>query len=260
MVIMSYLPLMDDDDDSCSRKWGTSAMKQTWFPAVAVIALIGTSSGAIAADLGRPPPAPPPIMPLFYNWSGFYIGANVGGAWASGTLTDNLTGASFTGNHSGVIGGGTIGYNWQVAPMFVLGVEGTFDGTSIGKTSTTVGTPIGAIQGSAGTNWVSTVAARFGIAQNNWLFYGKAGGGWADNTASLTNLVTGGSVSASNTTGGWLVGGGIEYGLTNNWTIKAEYDYLGLSHWTAASPFLPGDSINLARQINMFTVGVNYKF
>jgi outer membrane immunogenic protein len=241
---------------------GYQAMRTTWLSAGAVIALLAASPAAFAADLGRP--APPPLAPIFYNWTGFYIGANIGGAWASGTLTDTLTGASFSGNHSGVIGGGTAGYNWQISPNFVFGIEGTFDGTSIGKTSNTVGVTINGIpsviQGSAGTNWISTLAARFGVAQNNWLFYGKAGGGWADNTASLTNLTTGGSVSVSNTTSGWLVGAGIEYGVTPNWTVKAEYDYLGLSHWTASSPFLLADSINVARQINMFTVGANFKF
>jgi outer membrane immunogenic protein len=229
-----------------------------------VIAFTAISSVALAADLSRPVYAPLPLPLPIYNWTGFYIGADLGGGWASGRLTDNFTGASFSGDHSGVIGGATFGYNWQVSPSFVLGVEGTFDGTSISKTSGLVGTTIlgvpSILQGSANTNWDSTIAARFGYAQNNWLFYGKAGGGWADNSATITNLTTGRSVSASNTTGGWLVGAGIEYGLTRNWTVKAEYDYLALGHWTAASPFLPGDSINVARDINMFTVGVNYKF
>ena len=70
----------------------------------------------------------------------------------------------------------------------------------------------------------------------------------------------GGTASASNTATGWLAGAGIEYGLTQNWTIKAEYDYLGLSNWTIAVPFTPGDSLNVTRNISMFTAGVNYKF
>jgi len=239
-------------------------MAKTWLSTVTAVALLAASSAAFAADLGRPAPAPAPIIMPVYNWTGFYIGANVGGAWASGTLTDNLTGASFTGNHSGVIGGGTAGYNWQVSPIFVVGFEGTFDGTSIGKTSDTVVVPIlgrpTAVQGSIGTNWVSTLAARVGIAQNNILYYAKGGGGWADNSASLTNTITGASVSTSNTRSGWLVGGGIEYAVSPNWTIKAEYDYLGLSNWTNSGPLSPVDTFNLSRQINMFTVGANYKF
>jgi outer membrane immunogenic protein len=239
-------------------------MIKTWLSTIAAVALLAASSVAFAADLGRPAPAPAPIIMPIYNWTGFYIGANLGGAWASGMLTDNLTGASFTGNHSGVIGGGTGGYNWQVLPNFVVGFEGTFDGTSIGNTSNIVSVPIlgkpTAVQGSIGTNWVSTLAARFGVAMNNVLYYAKGGGGWADNSASLTNTITGASVSTSNTRSGWLVGGGIEYAVSPNWTIKAEYDYLGLSNWSNSGPLSPIDTFNLSRQINMFTVGVNYKF
>jgi len=237
-------------------------MTKTYLSTIAAVAALAASSAAFAADLGRPAPPPPIVMPIIYNWTGFYIGANLGGAWANGTLTDNLTGASFSGTHSGVIGGGTLGYNWQVSPNFVVGFEGTFDGTSIGNTSNTVTVPIlgtpTAIQGSIGTNWVATLAARFGIAVNNVLYYAKGGGGWADDSVSLS--IPGASVSGSNTRSGWLAGGGIEYGLSPNWTIKAEYDYLGMSNWSNSGPFLPGDTFSISRDINMFTVGVNYKF
>ena len=235
-------------------------MKKLRLFAGVTVVFVAVSSGAFAADLGRPPPPPPIMPPPLYNWSGFYIGGNVGGAWASGTLTDNLTAASFTADHSGVIGGATVGYNFQFAPNFVIGVEGTFDGTSIGTASTPFLTPIGLLQGSIGTNWVATLAGRVGYAASNWLFYAKGGGGWADNTASISNGTTAASISASNTNSGWLVGGGIEYGFTPNWTVKLEYDYLGLSNWTAASPLVPNDSLTVARQINMVTVGLNYKF
>jgi outer membrane immunogenic protein len=227
------------------------------------VALFTASLAAFAADVDRPAPMTMPI----YNWTAFYIGANIGGAWASGTLTDNLTGVSFPGNHSAAMGGGTAGYNWQVSPNFVLGIEGTFDGTTVGNsgiTSSTAVIPIHGIptviQGSVGTDWIATLAARFGIAQNNTLYYAKAGGGWADNSASVTNILTGAPVSTSSTTSGWLVGGGIEYGVTPNWTIKAEYDYLGLSNWTNSGPLLPGDTFTISRRINMFMIGANYKF
>jgi outer membrane immunogenic protein len=227
------------------------------------VAFLTVSSAAFAADVDRPAPVTMPI----YNWTGFNVGFNFGGAFASGTLTDNLTGASFPGGHSTAMGGGTLGYNWQVSPNFVLGIEGTFDGTTVGNsgiTSTTVVVPIQgiptAIQGSIGTNWVATLAARFGFAQNNTLYYAKAGGGWANNTASVTDTLTGASVNTTRTTGGWVVGGGIEYGVAPNWTLKAEYDYLGLSHWTNSGPLLQGDTFTISRQINMFMLGANYKF
>ena len=237
-------------------------MKGTWGSSVAAFLVIA-SSDAFAADLPvrKAPPPPPPVIVPVYNWTGFYIGGNLGGAWASGTLTDNFTGARFTGNHSGFIGGGQIGYNWQVAPQFVLGVEGMFDGTSISKSSNRVTAINGDIlQGSVHTNWLTTVAGRFGYAANNWLFYGKGGGGWVENSATVTDVTTGISFTNSNTNSGWLAGAGIEYGLTPNWTMKVEYDHLGLSNWTRASPLFVGDTITLSRQINMVTFGVNYKF
>jgi outer membrane immunogenic protein len=236
------------------------AMQRIWLSTAAATAFLTTSLGVFAADMGRPAYAPPPMMPL-YNWTGFYIGGNLGGAWASGTLTDNFSGASFTGNHSGFIGGGQIGYNWQVAPQFVLGVEWMFDGTSISKSSNTITIFNGdVLQGGASTDWVSTLAARFGYAANNLLYYGKAGGGWVQNSATVTDLTTGASISNSNTNSGWLLGAGIEYGLTYNWTIKLEYDHLGMDNWTRSSPLFVGDTVTLSRHIDMFTVGANYKF
>jgi outer membrane immunogenic protein len=224
----------------------------------AILAAVIASGSTQAADMSRPAPMPMPYVMSAYNWSGFYIGPNLGGAWSSNTLTDNFAGLSVTGSDAGVMGGGQMGYNWQLSPLFVVGIEGVFDWTSLKWTTNMAAATIGGvptvIQGNTTANWISTLAARFGYASNNWLFYGKAGAGWVNNSVSLNNLRT------ANTTDGWLVGAGIEYGLTPNWTMKLEYNYLGLSHWTAASPLVPGDTVNVARQINMFMAGVNYKF
>ena len=218
------------------------------------------SSGAFAADL--PVKAPPPVSTPTYNWTGFYMGANFGGAWASDALTDNLSGTTLTGDSSRVIGGGQIGFNWQISPQFVLGVEGTFDGTSIGNSGNTA-TIFNdhTLKGDVHTNWLSTLAGRFGFATNNLLFYGKGGGGWVKNGVTMTDLHTGSSISNFFTNSGWLVGAGVEYGVTANWTMKLEYDYLRLSSWTGyAAPIFYGDTITLTREINMFAVGLNYKF
>jgi opacity protein-like surface antigen len=94
-------------------------MRKTTLLTGTAVALFTVSSTAFAADLAYKVTAPP-LVPM-HNWTGFYVGANLGGAWASGTLTDNVTGASITGNHSGFIGGGTAGYNWQFATNWVVG-------------------------------------------------------------------------------------------------------------------------------------------
>jgi outer membrane immunogenic protein len=191
----------------------------------------------------------------------------VRGAWANGTVTDDVTGARLSGNNAGVIGGGTIGYNWQFVPNWVVGVEGTFD------VGVTWPVSVQLRQSSPNADWVATIAGRLGYAANNWLFYAKGGGGWTNNSATVTDTsqtgpapgvlptgLVGGSVTAGNTAGGWLAGDGIEYGLTPYWTLKAEYDYLGLGSMTVNCPLVVGDTINVSRNINMFTVGLNYRF
>jgi outer membrane immunogenic protein len=239
---------------------GVLEMKRILLSTATATALLTTSLDVSAADVSNPAYAPPPIMPL-YKWTGFYIGPNFGGAWTSGTLTDSFSGASFTGSHSGFIAGGQIGYNWQVAPQFLLGIEGMFDWTSVSKSSNSTAIFNGSVlQGSTNMDSVSTIAARFGYAADQWLYYGKVGGGWVRNRASVTNLTTGASVSNSNTQSGWLLGAGIEYRLYFDWTVRFEYDYLGVSNWTRSSPLFVGDTVTLSRQINMFTVGMNHTF
>ena len=70
------------------------------------------------------------------------------------------------------------------------------------------------------------------------------------------------SISESDSKGGWLVGAGIEYGITQNWTIRVEYDHIGLSSITnpgfvTVNPF---DTVNISRHFDMVTAGLNYKF
>jgi len=211
----------------------------------------------------RKAPPPPPIIPV-YNWTGFYIGGNVGGVWDNVDVTDNFFGVSVSNTRSGFIGGGQIGYNWQFAPQWVFGVEWMFDGTSL---STNFG-PVTDIFGDTFTahekvNWLTTVTGRFGYAANNWLFYVKGGGGWVHDSATVTVVDAAGGVfsaSASDTRGGWVAGAGIEYGFTPNWTGKVEYQHLGLGDETTASALVGDPGVTFRRHFDMVTVGLNYKF
>ena len=119
-------------------------MRKSLLLGVCASALLAGS--ALAADLpARARPAPVAPIPVF-SWTGFYIGANIGGAWSNSTLTDNVTGASFSTNNSGFIGGGQFGYNWQFNNNWVLGIEGDIDGTTISKTSNAVPTGLGTLR------------------------------------------------------------------------------------------------------------------
>jgi outer membrane immunogenic protein len=236
--------------------------------ASAIAALLTlTPAGGFAADVGaRSAPAAVPVAPIpyynnYYNWTGFYIGGNVGGAWESITLSDDVFPVGFSSSRSGFIAGGQIGYNWQISPLFVVGVEWMFDGTDISSTdSAIVGGSL--LTATAKVDWITTIAARFGVAMNNWLFYGKAGGGWVHETVTLADLTAGVSVSDSNTNGGWLIGAGIEYGLTPNWTIRVEFDHIGLNSMTNPGfvTLSAPDVFTVSRDFDMVTLGMNYRF
>jgi outer membrane immunogenic protein len=229
-------------------------------------------SGANAADLGRPPPPPavpyvPPPPP--FSWTGFYIGANAGAAWTQGDVTDSL-GNSFGSSRKAVFtGGGQVGANFQIN-WLVVGVEADFDWLANNQNSSNaVFVPgVGSLQLSANDRWITTLAARVGVAVNNWLFYAKGGGGFVGvNDFTLTNVTTGASISGSNSNSnrGWLAGAGIEWAFAPNWTAKVEYDFLGLNNSTftvpVETPVIGGDGITTTnRDVQTLTVGLNYLF
>jgi outer membrane immunogenic protein len=241
-------------------------LKQATIIGLAVVGAVAAATVANAADLQRAPiytKAPPPV-PVF-SWTGLYIGANIGGAWSNGSITDNVTGAQLNSNSSGFIGGGQIGYNYQFN-TFVLGVEWDIDGTSINKTSNAVAVvlPGGAaanLQASASTDWISTLTARFGFAVDRFLIYGKAGGAWVQNSATLTNLTNGASASASNTNSGWTAGVGAEWAFAPQWSAKLEYDHIELDNFSpSTNSVIVNDRLTLSRNIDMVKAGVNYRF
>jgi outer membrane immunogenic protein len=246
-------------------------MRAAFHTTLALLASLTIPMAASAADLRvKAPPAPP--MPPPFSWTGFYIGGNIGGAWARHDETDSLFGLNFdNGNNDGVfIGGGQLGFNYQVN-NFVLGVEGDFDwAANNNNNGNGIFVPgLGqTVRVSSNDTWITTLAARFGVAYDRVLFYGKAGGGWVGNNGfTVTNVTTGASItgSNSNTASGWLLGAGLEWAFANNWSAKFEYDYLGLSGRTftvpAGSVFLAGDTFTTGNpNIQMVKLGINYRF
>lgn len=243
-----------------------------------VVSLLAISSvSALAADL---PPQPyvkaVPMISSAYDWSGFYIGANLGGAWTRETsTTTTLTGApppgggsgnrgSGLGGRSGVIGGGQIGYNWVVVPTFLLGIEADVDGTSLRGT---VLSPTGSDSHSAKLDAFGTVRGRVGYAANNWLFYGTGGFAWGTGSVTRTQLAAAGGVpapagtieTASYTRTGWTAGGGIEWGLAQNWVARAEYLYVDLGTATSVFPLANRQQSNTLT-MNVARIGFSYKF
>jgi opacity protein-like surface antigen len=234
-------------------------MKKALQPAVALLAIVISGAAAGAADLPVGPAPAPIYAPMFFSWTGVYAGANVGGVTQQGSVSDSLVGGSASLNRSGVVGGVQIGYNYQLINAAVVGVEGTFDGTSLNATSA-AGTPAaGAFQVSASSRWLASVAARLGAVADHWMVYGKAGAAWVDNSFT-TNTTTGPALaSTSSISNGWMVGVGIEYAFTVNWSAKLEYDFIELAHWSTPG-ILPNDTLSVTRQIQTLTFGANYRF
>jgi len=260
--------------DGVANQEGVGLMKKMLLAGTALLTLV--SGSAMAADLSRPPPpvyTKAPMMAPIFSWTGFYIGGNVGGAWANRTITDSFGLLNFgSGNNNGVfVGGGQVGFNYQVSSV-VFGVEGDFDWAANNNNSVTgiVG-PLGhTFTASANDRWMATVAARLGYAIDRWLIYVKGGGGWVGaNSFTVTDVTAGTSVTAgsNNTISGWLVGGGFEWAFANNWSMRAEYDFFGLSSRsltlpaTFPVPVLAGDTFTTGRNnIQMATFGINYRF
>jgi outer membrane immunogenic protein len=211
--------------------------------AAATVALGVTA--ASAADLGQRPvykaqPAPVAI----YNWSGFYIGGHAGYAWGREEITDNITGVTGATDPSGFLAGAQVGYNWQVG-QWVFGIEGDWSWTNADGSTAIPGAIV-----TSEHNWYGTATARLGYAVDNWLWYVKGGAAWADADYSIAG------VSVGETRSGWTIGGGLEYGLTPNWSAKLEYNYLDFGKDSIAAPI----GVQADTQVHLFKAGLNYRF
>jgi|HubBroStandDraft_1064217.scaffolds.fasta_scaffold48284_2 outer membrane immunogenic protein len=277
-------------------------MTNRWLTGIAAAALTGIGAmAAQAADLPTRKEAPAPVfVPPPFTWTGFYVGINAGASWSMGSRTTSLydpafgfLGTYYPGNlgssNTGFIGGGQAGYNWQTG-AFVLGVETDFDGTTQSKTFNYTSAPIAGgvgvppalagdtlyVNAKASLDWLGTTRARLGFVatpDNRLMFYATGGvaygGGSANYSAydATQGLFWTGSPSSSRV--GWTIGGGVEYAITNNITIKGEYLYYNLGSTTfttvpnaAASALLPGvyASNKYTYDGSIVRAGINYKF
>jgi len=257
-----------------------------------VTALVSRVSAAeipvVPAPAAPPPVQPYNVLPAYvpgYNWTGFYVGANAGAAWTTGSGTVTiLTPAGLalsvpsdaSKNATGVIGGGQIGYNWQIA-NWVLGVEADADAS--GQESASTAVPCGLtvvcdVQGSTSVKSFGTVRGRAGftVGDNRWLIYGTAGFAWQQVSTSIDVIHPSGRVSnvvsGSTTTTGYAVGAGFEVALWGNWTGGAEYLFIHTGDFTNAggAVVVPGvlniASITQSNSLNnnVFRARVNYRF
>lgn len=263
-------------------------MKKSALGLVAVGALL--AAPAMAADLRMPLKAPPVPMTPVFSWSGCYIGADVGGAWARENADNNnptiLAGVDQAADSvalkgSSIIGGGLIGCNVQFN-SWVVGIEGDWSGTHLSDTQVGPnlflnGTPIGSgsVSFSRTVDWLASIRGRLGYTVTpNTLLYVTGGGAWAKTDFSGTDIFAGGvcpncvSTAYSATVTGWVIGGGVEWApWSNNWLVRAEYLHYDLQGSTSQVAFFPpaftapGAQFFYSRdQIDEVRVGLSYKF
>ena len=242
--------------------------------ALALALFIGAPSVALAADL--PAPSLPPIYkepPAVYNWTGLYIGGNIGAAWQglSGTNFSDTIGSTFTApTNVQFMGGGEVGVNYQFWGGVVIGAEAMFDwlpNTENASITATAPDGTAAFLGTINNRWLTTATGRLGYAWDRVLLYGKGGAAWVG--AGSPGMTVGGApvtlTSSNSSDFGWTAGFGLEWAFLNNWSLRAEYDYIGLdnqSFTVAPGPTtFGGDVITYSnRNISLMTVAVNYKF
>jgi outer membrane immunogenic protein len=227
---------------------------------------LGLGTPASAADMAvkAPPPAP---LPVIYNWSGFYIGAN-GGWGQSRNCWDFvfLAGPVFSDGcreRDGGLVGGQIGYRWQ-ANQWVFGLEAQGDWADLSSTRISLLDPT--LSTTVKTDAIGLFTGQIGYAWNAALFYVKGGAAVTRNRFDIFDTLTGiGLVSASATRWGGTVGVGFEYGFAPNWSFGAEYNHLWMgdanNSFTVVDPRLAGILNNrITQDVDMFTLRINYRF
>jgi outer membrane immunogenic protein len=250
---------------------GDSKMKKILFTAATLAAL---SAPALAADLPSRAvaPAPAPVMVYVYDWTGFYIGGNGGygqnrACWGNINVGAVVLGSEGCNTKSGGMVGGQVGYRWQFGGA-VVGVEAEYDWANMRATvpsQLAIFNPgvYGGWTDNSKVNGVALFTGQIGYAWNAALLYVKGGAALVNNNSWIANSAGSSVVSASSTKFGGTIGVGFEYGFTPNWSARIEYDYLMMG---SANNFysLPAGAAALtntiSQNINMVTVGVNYKF
>jgi outer membrane immunogenic protein len=235
-----------------------------------LLAIAGFVDPASGADLPAQTytKAPAVVVPV-YDWSGFYIGLNGGGAWSHECLTiTNVAGNAVFPNSEGChdatggLAGGQFGYRWQIT-NWVVGVEAQGDWADL-KGSNASLTAVIPYTNQTRIDAIGLFTAQVGFALNNVLLYAKGGAAVTDNKYSSFFTASGVQFNqASDTRWGAAVGAGIEYGFAPSWSVAVEYDHLFMRNPSVTFPatnIAVTRSDNIDQGVDMATVRVNYRF
>lgn len=210
--------------DSTDRFEGAKHLKKILLGGVAAFSIAVLTLPSHAADLMDGPSS--------FAWTGFYVGAHVGGGFIEARDLSNPGGGI---ESDGIIGGGLVGYNIQAGEL-VVGLEadisiGDFDGGNLGG---------GGFISSVSPDVMGTIRGRMGLALDRFLVYGTGGLLFADMDVGHTDPVT----TLNSDYHSFVLGGGVEWAVTDTINVRAEYLYSDLG--TRTLTFGPFDSHTVA--------------
>ena len=226
-------------------------MKRLLLGAAGLLALAAPAAAADMRPVTKAPPVPAPVVQV-YNWTGFYIGGHVGGAFAG---NDTLAGSN-----GRFLGGGQVGFDYQFGPNWVAGVEAQYSWLGGNSNSAGLAFPPAGLA-TLDNRGIGSVTGRLGYAFGPVLAYAKGGYAFVDRDLTVTNL---GAPVAFTTSGrgkdGYTVGAGLEYMFAPSWSAKAEYQYynFGTTTFAAAPAGLVGTSFK--NDEHTVKAGLNYRF
>src|ERR1017187_1707799 len=237
--------------------WRIRPMKKLLLGTVALVAL-GATVPALAADLAARPAytKAPAYMAPIYNWTGFYIGGHVGGAFSG---DNNFNGLVTSNNNDGrFLGGLQAGADYQFAPNWVVGIEGQY--SWLGSNNNGAAFP-GGFLSTNDQRALGSVTGRVGYTWGPALLYVKGGYAYSDNseTLALAGVPTAFTLDRSHRDG-YTVGAGLEYMFAQNWSAKVEYQYynFGSSRFVTPVALVPFGSFR--NDDHTVKAGLNYRF
>jgi outer membrane immunogenic protein len=244
-----------------------STMKRFLLSTIGLIAL-DIAAPAFAADLpAQTYTKAPSYIAAIYDWSGLYFGGNAGygssrECWDLVTPGSNALTAEGCHDATGAVAGGQIGYRWQLG-TWVFGVEGQGDwagltgsnvnGIAAGHTDKTKVDAFGLLTGQAGYAW------------NNALFYVKGGAAITADKYNEVLTTTGAAfANAQETRYGGVIGAGVEYGFSPNWSAGVNYDHMFMGKnnlgFTDPATGLLMNTQRVGQDVDLVTARINYKW
>jgi outer membrane immunogenic protein len=223
------------------------------------------ASPVLSADLSSLTPAAGPSAVTQFDWTGAFVGANVGGAWSSYNALNSLYASPGSISSAGPIGGVQAGYLYMLPSRLVFGGSAAVDWNGSGSTTTSASGP-NIVSDKTSFGLGGNVVGRAGYAFGDIMPYALGGWAWQSESDLQTQLLgKGGGVfpglsdQSSYIRKGWVLGPGLAYRFSRNWSVFGQYQYEDFWNLPINYPVMNRTNKG-GLQVNVISLGLNYKF